>query len=241
MSEPVRRAKSTQLMHKMGTICIFFKNPVPGGVKTRLVPAVTPHEAAELARAFFVDTLAATRQIPWARTIIATTAPILHGISLLPHEEVVQQGEGDLGCRLERVLADALQTSPFAVALGADSPGLPAELMDHAHRALETSDSVLGPTEDGGYYLVGLKRCPRGLFLDLPWSCPTTFEATRSRFLDHRLTVGILAPWFDVDIPRDLERLRELLHKEPHRAPQSAALLKELEAKKKAPTGALTN
>jgi glycosyltransferase A (GT-A) superfamily protein (DUF2064 family) len=132
-------------------ICIFAKPPVAGGVKTRLASALGPEIAAELARAFLDDTMAAVRALGWARVAVASTAP---------HEgvETLLQGEGDLGARIERVLRAALADAPFAIAIGADAPALPRRLLEAARDVLQRADEVLGPADDGGFYLLGLRR-----------------------------------------------------------------------------------
>ena len=139
--------------------------------------------------------------------------------------EVWPQGEGDLGARLERILRRALKESAHAVAIGTDSPGLPLALLEEARSALEAHDAVVGPADDGGFYLLGLNRCPEGLLAGLPWSAENTRARTLSRLEERGLTVQLLAPWFDVDVAADLERLRSLLAEGAIRAPATAHLL----------------
>lgn len=109
------------------------------------------------------------------------------------------QGPGDLGVRLERAMRNALGLSGAVIAIGTDSPGLPVALLESARRALESADAVLGPSEDGGFYLIGLRRAPEGVLCDLPWSSSETFERTRDRLLQLGLSVEVLPAWFDVD------------------------------------------
>lgn len=189
-------------------VCIFAKPPVPGTVKTRLAE---PRRAAELARAFLVDTCVAVRAMPWADAVVATTTPFDGDLAAQLGVPFWLQGDGDLGARLERVLRRALASSPAAFAIGADTPGLPRELLDRARAALETADAVLGPTDDGGFYLIALRRCPDGLLADLPWSTSETFAATLARLRDRGLSTVVLDSWFDVDRPEDLQRLQTLL------------------------------
>lgn len=191
------------------TVCIFAKPPEPGRVKTRLAPALGEHGAADLARAFLADTCRAVRTLPWASPILATTGPLDDALAGdLPQWP---QGEGDLGARLERVLARALSEGPRAIAIGTDSPGMPTALLDAAHDALDSVDAAIGPTDDGGFYVLALRRCPPGLLAGLPWSQPDTFARTLERLRASGLSVRVLAPWFDVDHPEDLERLRTML------------------------------
>ncbi len=148
-------------------ICIFAKPPVAGHVKTRLIPAVGAIGAAGLARAFLVDASAAVRALPWATPVIATTGALEP--SLAPGIPTWPQGEGDLGARLERVLIRALLDAPRTIAIGTDSPGLPSRLLANADAALASADAAIGPTADGGFYLLALRRCPPGLLAELPW------------------------------------------------------------------------
>lgn len=191
------------------TLCLFAKPPLAGEAKTRLVPALGADGAAALARAFLEDTWALLATLPWAHPVLSSPAP--WPAALLPAgAQVWPQGEGDLGARMERVLARALMERPLAMALGADSPGLPRAHLEAAHRALADADAVLGPSEDGGYYLLGLRRpLPPGALAGLPWSAPHTREATVARLRALGLRVALGEPYFDVDTPEDLARLRE--------------------------------
>lgn len=207
------------------TLCIFAKPPVAGSAKTRLATAIGAQRASALARAFLVDTCRAVRDVRWARTVLATTGalePALHRELGLP---VWHQGEGDLGARMERVLSRALDESAFVIALGADSPGMPPHLLEAAREALTSADAVIGPADDGGFYLLGLRRCPAGLLADLPWSAPDTHTRTVERLRAHGLTVTVLAPWFDVDHAEDLARLEGLLDRGAIVAPATRRVL----------------
>ena len=188
-------------------ICVFAKPPEPGNAKTRLVPAVGAHGAAALAEAFLRDTWMTVASLPWARPVIASTAPFRpSGLGGLP--EIWLQSEGDLGVRLERMFRRALSESDFAFALGADSPGLPPRILEQARDAMREADAVIGPCEDGGFYLLGLQQCPAGLLAEIRWSESDTFEQVSARLQQAGLRVSILDPWFDVDRPEDLAKLR---------------------------------
>lgn len=193
------------------TLCIFVKAPQAGAVKTRLAATIGATAAAELAEAFFWDTLALAERLASVHVVVALSGderllPALRGrVDLWP------QGDGDLGARLERNLRRALAQSERAVVVGTDSPGLPVEYLTRAIAALETHDAVLGPADDGGFYLIGTKACPRGLLAGLPWSADDTREKTLARLQERGMTVALLPPWFDVDQMTDLARLRALL------------------------------
>jgi rSAM/selenodomain-associated transferase 1 len=188
-----------------GCICVFAKPPLPGEAKTRLVPALGAQGAAALARAFLEDTWALTTSRSWARAVLATTAPF----SVPGSGEPWLQGPGDLGVRLETILRRALLEHPFAIALGADAPDLPASRLEDARAALESSDAVIGPATDGGFYLLGLKQCPEGIFAGIAWSRPDTGRTLEDRLAERGWRVRRLEPWSDVDEPGDLAALRE--------------------------------
>jgi hypothetical protein len=193
-------------MHEVA-LCVFAKPPRAGDAKTRLAPAVGAEGAAALARAFITDTWATVTRLPWARPVLASTGPWPEG--LLPDPvEVWQQGEGDLGARLERIFRRGLEVCPAAMALGADSPGLPLAYLEAAHAALANADAVFGPSDDGGFYLLALRQLPVGALANLPWSQPETRARTEERLRSLGLTVAHVEPFFDVDVPADLERLR---------------------------------
>lgn len=208
-----------------GHVCVFAKPPEPGRAKTRLAPALGDEGAADLARAFLADTWRTVGALPWARPVMATTEPDRASLGVDEGAILWLQGEGDLGDRMERVLGRALERGPWAIAVGADSPGLPPRLLADARAALDEADAVLGPTPDGGYYLLGLRRCPPGLLAGLPWSQPHTLRATRERLVARGLSVRLLPPFFDVDTPRDLRRLRAFLDHDPAAAPATRRVL----------------
>jgi uncharacterized protein len=208
-------------------LCVFAKPPRAGEAKTRLAPAVGAESAAALARAFIIDTWATVVALPWARPVLASTAPWPEG--LLPEPvEVWQQGEGDLGARMERILLRGLERCPAVMALGADSPGLPVACLEAARSALERADAVFGPSEDGGFYLLALRRLPVGALAGLPWSQPETLARTEARLSSLGLSVARVAPFFDVDVPADLERLETELEAGRLHAPATAAALATL-------------
>jgi rSAM/selenodomain-associated transferase 1 len=211
-------------MPAKATLCIFVKAPLPGLVKTRLTPFLTTAEAAGLAAAFFADTFALASTCEWARVVVACDGDP-SPLELATGTEVWPQGSGDLGERMERVLSRALESSKAAIVIGTDLPGLPRRFLDSAHLQLAKHDAIIGPTADGGFYLLGLRRCPSGLLRGIPWRCATTREHTVERLRSIGLTVAEAEPWFDVDVPTDLVRLAGLLREERISAPKTAGYL----------------
>ena len=211
-------------------VLVFAKPPRAGEAKTRLAEVIGQEAAAGIARAFFEDTWADVSSHPWGVPVLATTDPDAPEWRELGVRGAWAQGDGDLGDRLSRMLQRALARAPAALAVGTDSPGLPGTLLDDARRALGTKDAVLGPSDDGGFYLLGLRRAPDGLLEGLPWSSEETFERTKERLLERGLSVHVLPPWFDVDRPEDLEPLRRRLVRGELRAPATARALARLAA-----------
>lgn len=210
-------------------ICVFVKPPVAGKVKTRLIPTVGAHGAAALAEAFFRDTWNCVESLSWALPILATTDRLDRTVVPAAETEVWFQGGGDLGARIERILRRALMETPFAIALGADSPGIPREFLDRAHEALQSADAVLGPCEDGGFYLLGVRQCPLGMLSGIPWSQSTTFASTLGRLNELGLRSIVLDPWYDIDRPEDLQRLRSDVVRGTTAAPNTARVLATLQ------------
>lgn len=209
-------------------VCVFAKPPVPGTVKTRLAKEIGPERAAALARAFFADVWGMVQELPWARGIAAVTSDPEPLLGLRLEQDAWLQGDGDLGQRLEHILRRALSEAEAAMAIGADTPGLPRAYLAEAHEALETADAVLGPSDDGGFYLLGLKRCPPGLLANIAWSQETTRAETVARLAAMGFRIHLLPPWFDVDTGEDLARLSALLRTGAVRAPRTSEALVRL-------------
>ncbi|MBI4463612.1 MAG: TIGR04282 family arsenosugar biosynthesis glycosyltransferase [Acidobacteria bacterium] len=207
-------------------VCIFVKPFVAGQVKTRLIPSLGAEGAAELAEAMFQDTQVMVRAVPWAQDIIASTAPMPK--TLASNNRVWLQGEGNLGARLERILRQALAYSEMAIAIGADSPGLPLRVFEQARSRLQSADAVFGPCEDGGFYLLGLRRCPSGFLDTIAWSQHDTLLQAMARFRKFGLTSSLLDRWFDVDRPDGLERLCSFISSGQIAAPRTAEMLRRL-------------
>jgi uncharacterized protein len=204
---------------------VFAKAPVAGRVKTRLVPAVGADGAARLASALLEDTLEALLGVSRAAPVLAVDeAEAFRGRGL----PLVEQGAGDLGQRLERVLSRGLKRAPAVVAVGSDTPGFPVPLLEACLTALEHADAVLVPAEDGGFTLLGLRRCPIGVLRGLPWSGPDTLSATERRMRARGLKVVRVGRFYDVDGPADLARLRVELQEGTLQARHTQEVLRTL-------------
>ncbi len=211
-------------------VCVFLKPPLVGKVKTRLIPTVGSAGAAALAEAFFRDTWNCVESLSWAVPIVASTDWLAPGILPQRDIQVWPQGGGDLGARIERILRRALTQAPLAMALGADSPGIPRSFLERAREALRSADAVLGPCDDGGFYLLGVHECPPGLLAGIPWSQSTTFARTLDRLRERGLKSTVLDLWYDIDRPEDLEHLCSQLASGAIVTPNTAKVLADLRA-----------
>jgi rSAM/selenodomain-associated transferase 1 len=213
-------------------LAVMTKMPEPGEVKTRLCPPLTPHGAAMLARCFLLDRLEQLGEVSDGEALVAF-APWERGAEM---REIVPAGtrlvpqEGaDLGARMDRLLSDLLAEGyAGAIAVGTDSPTLPTAYLRQACAAIrdEAVDLVLGPAEDGGYYLVGLRAAAPELFLDMPWSTESVMAETLARARRLGLRHALLPAWFDVDRGEDLARLRAPIP-DAFRAPRTLAFLEQ--------------
>ena len=192
------------------------KAPRPGAVKTRLCPPLRAAEAAALYRCFLLDKIAAVQALSGIRPMVAYTPDEAQAefAELAPDCSLVPQRGPDLGVRLHTTLASLLAAGhPGAIAVDSDTPTLPREFLQRAVDCLTGPgpDVVLGPTEDGGYYLIGVRAAHRALFDDMPWSTSAVLEITLRRAAAAGLQTVCTPPWFDVDTPDDLRRLRAAL------------------------------
>jgi hypothetical protein len=207
-------------------VVVFAKPPVPGRTKARLARALGDEEAARLARAFLEDTWATVGALGWARPILASATADVAAFGLEGEVEVWPQGEGDLGERLERVLARGLEEAGAVLLVGGDVPGLPGAHLDAARGALARHDVVLGPAEDGGFYLIGAARLPAGALAGIRWSAADTLDRTEEALARAGLSLARAPAWLDVDEPEDLPRLVRVLADRPDAAPRTRRALR---------------
>jgi uncharacterized protein len=195
-------------------VAVFARAVVPGKTKTRLIPVLGPDGAARFHRALVAD---AMRKVAGLKGNVARYVFASGGN--LPKEAVPaafecrrQQGR-DLAQRLDRAFARLLRCHPRVVIIGTDSPELAPAMLRLALEELRSTDSVLGPCPDGGYYLIGLRRNSRGLFSGLRLGTESAFGDTLSSLLNHGFSCSVLEPCPDVDRPEDLFALKKSLVK----------------------------
>ena len=139
---------------------------------------------------------------------------------------VAQNGEG-LAAGLTSVFAHFASGQPAVIAFNSDSPHLPASVLEMRIRGADCADVVIGPTHDGGYYLVGAKAAHPTLFEGDGMGTTTALEALLARACGLQLSVGFTDPFYDIDVEDDLTRLAAELQLAPSRAPRTAAWLEQ--------------
>ena len=203
-------------------LAIMAKAPHPGDVKTRLCPPLTPAQAVTLARAFLRDCIAQVRALGGVRAVLAYTGSRDVFARLAPDFTLVPQEGADLGERMRSLLAALLNSGHrAAIVIGTDTPTLPSTLIEQAVDLTASGevDLVLGPAEDGGYVLIGVRADHPTLFTDVPWSTPAVLDVTLGRARAAGLRPALLPSWYDVDTPADLARLRTDVAGDPRVAP----------------------
>ena len=194
----------------LSRLIIFTRYPEPGKTKTRLISALGPEGAADLQRQMTEQTLICARRLAAQDPVILEVCFESGGVSKfqkwLGNDLIfVPQGNGDLGERMSRAFQRAFQGGArFVVLIGTDIPGFSADLAWEAFAALQNRDVVLGPANDGGYYLIGLRKIIPQLFAAIPWGTENVFSKTLEIAMGLRLRVHCLAPLNDVDRPEDL-------------------------------------
>jgi hypothetical protein len=219
-------------------LVIMAKAPRPGAVKTRLASSLSPEAVTAFYCCLLDDTLALARSLGDVEVAImcpdsdVDELARLAGMRLTNNEAsvVAQKGEG-LAAGLTSVFAHFAEVQQRRViAFNSDSPHLPRSVLEDAFEALAAHDVVVGPTHDGGYYLVGAKASHPTLFAGDGMGTSSALERLLSRARALELSVGFASPFYDIDVADDLTRLAEELRLAPARAPRTAAWLKEWDA-----------
>ena len=219
MKQPSAQSPDTSHLSPHAALVIFAKAPIPGEVKTRLCPPLTPDEAATLHGSFVLDMLerttlaVATLQLPLHRYLACAPSSALVFFKIMEERQGVklidQVGE-DLGARMQHAFETMFEKGYHRVCIvGTDVPSLPLDHYKQALALLETNDLVLGPALDGGYYLIGLTRAAPDLFTRIPWSTDRVLALTQERATTLGLNTALLPQWRDVDTIEDLHALIE--------------------------------
>ena len=200
----------------VNALAIMAKAPVAGTVKTRLVPPLTPAQAAEVCRALLLDQFDHLRNFASAeRYVFYTPVDAERSLGELAGADYIYlaQSGDDLGARMHQVFTDLSRSGHRNIVLiGSDLPALPWAILDEALRQLAKADRrvVLGPSRDGGYYLVGMNRPAPEIFANMTWSHDRVFADTTARLDALNLPYHVLPTWFDIDVAEDFQRLWQL-------------------------------
>ena len=214
-------------------LVIMAKAPRPGAVKTRLAPSLSPRRSLSSIAVSCDDTVALARSLGDVEVAIMCPDAGCKRAGAVGG----QQGERSCAerrrpCRRPRSGVCALGGrvgQRRIIAFNSDSPHLPRSVLEDAFETLAAHDVVVGPTHDGGYYLVGAKASHPTLFARDGMGTSSALERLLSRARALELSVGFADPFYDIDVADDLTRLAEELRLAPARAPRTAAWLKEWE------------
>jgi rSAM/selenodomain-associated transferase 1 len=190
-------------------LIIFAKAPIPGQVKTRLCPPLAPDEAATLHGTMVLDTLERSRNLLGFNRYLACAPskqhPFFKAVGARQGIYLLEQIQEDLGCRMHQAFCSVFDLGyRSVVAVGTDLPTVNSEMFRQALRELADHDIVLGPSLDGGYYLIGLNKPTPELFSDIPWSTDQVLSATLEKANGLSLSSQLLT------VERDLDTLAEL-------------------------------
>jgi hypothetical protein len=203
--------KNRHLNQPACAIAIMAKQPEPGKVKTRLCPPLSPRQAADLYEAFFLDTVSLVSGIEHTDLLVAydpDTARDYFSRMTPAFVKFIAQGQGDLGARISGISRDVFSHGyKKLVILASDTPLLPRDVIRSAIARLDEIDVVLGPCDDGGYYLIGLRFYAPTLFAGIPWSTSQVLDLTIRRAHEAGMTWELLPQGYDIDTWEDAERL----------------------------------
>lgn len=217
-------------------LIVMAKRPFPGQTKTRLVPPFSLEEAADLYERILLDTLELVGGVAGVTPFVAYAPPNQEAAGyfrrLAPDFECLAQTGNSLGERLDGVLSICLELGfDQAVAMNSDSPTLPVAYLDEAFRRLHDpqTDVVLGPCEDGGYYLIGWKRPHSRLVREVEMSTDRVLADTLKLAAEEHLKVALLPSWFDIDDMDALQRIAGIVPADRQEAGHTRRFLAEID------------
>ena len=200
-----------QWQYPAARIVVFAKAPRPGQVKTRLATALGAAEAARVYAGWLetaVTTLTEARLAPLELWVTPDADhPLFEHLAAGSGAELHVQPSGDLGQRMQQVMLQCLAWNETAVLIGSDCPAMQPDYVRRALAVMDAGiDTVLGPTEDGGYVLLGLRNVIATLFTEIPWSTPAVLQTTRRRLRAAGQSWAELETLWDIDSLNDYER-----------------------------------
>lgn len=201
-------------LEKSFVVIIFAKAPVPGEVKTRLIPALGAEHAAMLHTALSERAIETAQRTDAAEVELCCAPDTNHAFFEDCEEDfdvtLTAQGDGDLGARMLVALDRALLDFDRAIVIGADCPALTAQHINAAAGKLDHADIVLTPADDGGYALIGAARTDVNMFSAIDWGSAAVLEQQRRNLQTCGLLWDEMETLWDVDRPEDLVRLKAL-------------------------------
>jgi rSAM/selenodomain-associated transferase 1 len=212
------------------TLVIMAKAPRPGSVKTRLAKSLPVQAVTEFYRCLLHDTISMVQTLPHVEVAIMCPASDVEDMTQAVGKtvRVVPQTGSGLAAALDSVFTQFAATGrPGVIALNSDSPHLPASVLQSAFDVLEDCDLVVGPTHDGGYYLVGARATHPGLFAGDRMGTTSAFDALLQRAHALELSVELTEPFYDIDEAADLEQLAAELEQTPGKALRTAEWLRQ--------------
>lgn len=213
-------------------LLVFAKIPRPGHVKTRLTPVLTPEEAARLYRAFLRDALDVYKDLPVDVRLYLAPPFSEEEVRAVPASISVHEQHGDgLGARMAAAFREAFHDGyARAAVVGTDHPTLPPAFVRQSFTALDGDRAVsIGPSADGGFYLLGMSAFYPHLFEDMAYSHDDVFADTLTRISRTDAQLTVLPQWYDVDTPAALQRLIDDLSDAEPSLPRTRALIDELD------------
>lgn len=212
-------------------IIIFTRVPAPGKTKTRLGKALSPADCAKAHGAFLLDVFRKCRSLPDTVFVFHTDDAPVRILRDLLHtsRNLFPQSGGDLGERMYRAIADVLGRGyEKCVLIGSDIPTVKPGCIEGAFQKLDEADIVFGPSVDGGYYLVGMKKPYKAVFDHQIYGNESVLEKAVRTVLDTGCSYALEAPCQDIDEPEDLWRLAQKISRGEEACPFTEAFLKEM-------------
>ena len=205
-------------------------------MKTRLLSLLTPKQAAEVHRACIADTIAKMTMVPGCRKWLRVAAlperaqEFGRELELNTRWRVGIQHGRDLGKRLEEAFKSAFRSGfQRVMVVGTDTPWMERNLVLRTFQMMRTADTVIGPTADGGYYLIGARRFIPAMFRNIPWGSRQVLDRTLAAIRKAHASLRLMRRDFDLDRPADFERALKLLREDKKRAPTLARWMKTWE------------
>jgi uncharacterized protein len=201
---------------RANALAVMAKAPIPGAVKTRLVPPLSGEQACELYGALLLDQLDHLTELSETDLYLAYTpadaGPMIGSLAPAAFRYFPQSGL-DLGARMGNVLVElGRRGHRRLVLIGSDLPVLQLEILRDAFKYLDVPDrrAVLGPSRDGGYYLIGMNQAIPEIFAGMTWSHDRVLADSLAKLRELCIDFALLPNWFDVDTMADIQRLRAL-------------------------------